>query len=69
MKMYIVLYRIEEVLKPVEEPFAFICMAEDTDHAEEQCLNAYPDCRIVWVYKGTDVMAAYDDYWETSLYD
>jgi hypothetical protein len=69
MKMYIVLYRIEKVLKPVEEPFAFICMADDTDHAEKQCINAYPDCNVVWVYKGYDINAAYVDYWEVASYD
>ena len=63
MKTYIVLYRDEDQ-KPLDKPLAFQCMAEDTDHAEEQCINAYPDCLIAWVYIGTDVMAAYDDYYE-----
>lgn len=26
----------------------FRCRAEDMDHAKEQCLDAYPDCQIVW---------------------
>ena len=30
----------------------FNCMAEDGDHAEEQCLDAYPNCSIVWVNEG-----------------
>ena len=30
----------------------FNCMAEDVDHAEEQCLDAYPNCGIVWVNEG-----------------
>lgn len=30
----------------------FNCMAEDVDHAEEQCLDAYPNCNIVWVNEG-----------------
>jgi hypothetical protein len=25
---------------------SFGCMAEDDDHAEEQCRNAYPNCTI-----------------------
>ncbi len=27
----------------------FICDAEDPDHAEEQCQNAYPGCDIVGI--------------------
>jgi hypothetical protein len=27
----------------------FDCSADDTDHAEEQTLNAYPGCEIVLV--------------------
>ena len=69
MKNYVVLYRIEEVLKPVDEPFAFVCMADNADHAEEQCTNAYPDCNVIWVYQGSDVNAAYVDYWEVASYD
>jgi hypothetical protein len=33
-------------------PQAFWCSAEDTEHAEEQCLNAYPNCIISWVNPG-----------------
>lgn len=25
----------------------FECMAEDTDHADEQAINAYPNCEII----------------------
>ena len=49
MNTYIVLYRIESVMSPLDEPFGFRCMADDPDHAEEQCLNAYPDCEVVWI--------------------
>jgi len=29
----------------------FTCMADDVDHAEEQCRDAYPNCEIshIWV--------------------
>lgn len=27
----------------------FTCQAEDMEHAEEQCENAYPDAEILWV--------------------
>jgi hypothetical protein len=30
----------------------FLCMADDGEHAEEQCLNAYPDCIILCVNRG-----------------
>lgn len=25
----------------------FICMADDEDHAKEQCINAYPECTVI----------------------
>jgi hypothetical protein len=30
----------------------FECMADNDDHAEEQCTNAYPTATILWVNKG-----------------
>lgn len=30
----------------------FNCSADDVDHAEEQCRNAYPSCSILWVNEG-----------------
>lgn len=49
MNSYMVLYRIESEMSPSDAPFGFRCHAEDVDHAEEQCTDAYPDCGIVWV--------------------
>ena len=66
MKTYIVLYRIESVLMPLDPPFGFRCEADDSDHAEEQCVNAYPDCDVVWVWEGADLQDALDDYWTVS---
>jgi hypothetical protein len=37
-------------------------MADDTDHAEEQCLNAYPDADIVWVCVDVAYLDALNDY-------
>jgi hypothetical protein len=51
MKNYVILYRIESIQSPLDAPFAFQAWAEDTEHAEEQCLNAYPGCDVVWVYQ------------------
>jgi hypothetical protein len=30
----------------------FECHAEDGEHAEEQCQNAYPTCKVLWVNAG-----------------
>jgi len=46
MKKYIVTYQDEG---STLEMF-FLCSADDADHAEEQCENAYPDCIVI----GTD---------------
>lgn len=62
MQSYTVLFR-DETLKVYEAPYVFICEADDTDHAEEQCENAYPGCDIVWVILGDDGIEALDDYW------
>lgn len=45
-------------------PQAFLCQAEDADHAEEQCMDAYPDADVVWVYEGESPQSAYLEYWE-----
>lgn len=63
MGSYIVLFR-DHGMSSLEEPLAFPCEAEDGDHAEEQCLNAYPACEVLWVFSGTNSAAAYADYWE-----
>jgi hypothetical protein len=41
----------------------FLCDAEDSDHAEEQAEDAYPNCKVVWVEEGNDPYAAMDRYW------
>ena len=30
----------------------FECQADDGDHAQEQCENAYPTCTVLWVNAG-----------------
>lgn len=64
MKPYIVLYRIESIMSPADAPYGFHCWAEDTEHAEEQCMNAYPDGEVVWVALGEDYDYALSDYWD-----
>lgn len=43
-------------------PECFMAWAEDTDHAEEQCANAYPLCEVLWTFQG-EAAEAYADYW------
>ena len=67
MNSYMVLYRDSAVMCDSDPPFGFHCMAEDSDHAEEQCVDAYPDCDVVWVVEslGTadDYQYALNDYY------
>ena len=42
--------------------FVFVCHAEGVDHAEELCINAYPNCNVVWVEQGTEE-EAFESYW------
>lgn len=59
---FVVLYR-EKNQDDLTVPLAFVCQAESGDHAEEQCLNAYPDARIVWIIIGKDVREALQSWW------
>ena len=63
MKKYIVLYRIEKVMSPLDAPFGFSCDADNGDHAEEQCVNAYPDCDVVWVVETDSYAEALEQYY------
>ena len=64
MNTYIVLYRDADILA-ADPPLAFRCQADDSDHAEEQCLDANPDAEIVWMVMTDDPEKAYTDYWNT----
>lgn len=61
---FVVLCRTESEL-PGDPPLAFDCMAESTEHAEEQCLDAYPGAEIMWVHFGDAPDKAYEEYWGT----
>jgi len=61
LKDYVVLYILADNPIAVE---GFLCSAEDIDHAEEQALDAYPGCDIVWIEEGTDWRGAQDRYWD-----
>ena len=65
MAPYIVLYRRDDITAPADPPFGFRCWAEDTEHAEEQTINAEPDADILRVVQTDNVEQAYSDYWNT----
>jgi len=62
LKDYVVLFILRDNPLMVE---GFLCSAEDSDHAEEQALDAYPDCDVVWIEEGTDWRGAQERYWNT----
>lgn len=66
LKPYTALYRTDE-LRAHEAPLAFVCQAEDGDHAVEQCENAYPDGEVVWVVPTGTPAIAYDDYYAVDV--
>jgi hypothetical protein len=62
---YVVLYREPEMF-PLDAPLGFQCWADNAGHAEEQCINSYPDCDVVWVWEGPEgvgMQPALNDYW------
>lgn len=63
LKSYLALYVEREY--PLEV-MAFLCQAEDTDHVEEQCLDAYPSANVLWVEEGMDIDGAVQRYWNTT---
>ena len=66
---HVVLYRPANAFA-LDEPQGFQCWAEDGDHAEEQCLDAYPDADVVWVWQGefgVGMQPALDDYYNTGI--
>ena len=59
---YVVLYKTPDIL-PFDPPLAFKCLAENTEHAEEQCVNAEPQAEILWTVVTNSIEDAYNDYW------
>jgi hypothetical protein len=60
MQTLTVIYRIENEGLYAQ---AFPCHADDTEHAEEQCLDAYPECEILWVSRGHNLDSAFQQYY------
>jgi hypothetical protein len=48
------------------EPLAFVCQAEDEDHAEEQCADSQQGIDVVWVSEGCDAQQAIDNWWHAA---
>ena len=61
LQRWAVLYRDHDS-GPVGPPECFMAWAEDSEHAEEQCADAYPLCEVLWTFQG-DAAEAYADYW------
>jgi hypothetical protein len=59
---YIVLYKGKHCAF-LDHPLGFRCYAEDSDHAEEQCLDAEPDANIVWVVETESYPVALGNYY------
>jgi len=61
LKDYVVLF-----IDPIDPDMVegFLCEAEDEQHAEEQAMDAYPDCEVVWIEEGDDWGKAQDNYSE-----
>lgn len=47
----------------------FVCYAEDMNHADEQCLNAYPECEILWSDTENEVEETVKNWLSVSLED
>jgi hypothetical protein len=47
------------------DTLSFTCRASDTEDAEEQCVNTFPDAGIVWTFQG-EAKDAYAEYWAPS---
>ena len=62
MQPFTVLYR-DRTLRPLDSPYAFVCEADNGDHAEEQCVNADPGCEVVWVVQTQSFAEALRDYY------
>ncbi len=60
MKTFIVLY--VHNWNSLEPPLGFRCSAEDAEHAEEQCMNAYPEVTVVWVKQTNNYSKAFDEW-------
>lgn len=62
MKKFTVIYQEHEA-SLFSAPLCFVCDADDADHAQEQCENAYPQCDILWIVDTADIEEAFRRYY------
>lgn len=65
LKRWVVLYH-EPHAKPLDFD-AFICEAEDMEHAESQFEDACPDCDAFWVSQSDTVLGAVGEWQDTAV--
>lgn len=63
MKSFVVLYRIDSIMSDLDSPFGMKVSAHNAGIAEEQCINAYPDADVVWVFEGDNYLQAIEDFY------
>ena len=66
MKDYVVLYRFNDQ-NPLATPFVFVCKAKNTAHAEDLLMYYDRSAEIVWLYQGSSVDLAFDEYYGVPL--
>jgi hypothetical protein len=59
---HIVLYRTKDTV-PGDNPLGMRFHADDSNHAEEQFLDAEPDAEVIWIFEGSDYQSALDEFW------
>ena len=62
MKDFIILYKDQDS-KALDEPKAAKVKASNFDVAEDKFLQKNPDADVLWVYGGTNVDSAIQEYW------
>jgi hypothetical protein len=65
LKPYCVIHRDNGALLS-EAPEVFLCQADDSDHAEEQTVNSYPNSDILWISENPDPEKALSEYYASN---
>lgn len=66
MNNYIVLYRCITAHSK-DAPSMLRCGARDRIDAENQCIDHYPDCEVLWVAETDSSDTAYREYYASTL--
>ena len=70
---YRVLYRTEAIRETQNNPYSFLCLARDMQHAAQICSDSNKGCLVVWVYTDEcnvpQYTAALRDYEENGIPD